>query len=232
MKNHKLSYFIFIWLMTFTLFISIAFGVIFHSLGYRYNKTTNKIELTGLLVIKTIPKEADVYIDGKKIIDKTPLRISNLLPKSYNIRVVKDGFIEWEKTFNIESGKASVFEDIYLFNNIFTNRELNDEDAKLFEKKIDNNIQIINSSEIYIKIDLDLIFVTRFSQNVNTAQSILNNKYVLYQIEKGVFIGDLNNQNIIPVVSLPNSDISQFRMISDEILLIKQNDKIVKIEIR
>lgn len=232
MKDNKLKYFIMVWLLTFSLFVIIAIGVIFKSLGYRYNSKTNKLETTGLIMVKTVPKDADVYIDEKLINGKTPLRIDKLLADSYTIKIVKEGYVGWEKKVNVEPKKALIFEDIYLFNKKSVEQEAKESDKTLFEKEITNNIQIINGSEIYIKKGLDLIFVTRFSQNINFAQSILNNRYVVYQIGSQINICDLNGQNIIPIFTLPNSDSSKTAMLDDEILLIKQNDKIYKIKVR
>ena len=232
MKNNQRSYFIFVWVITFVLFILITLGVISQSLGYRYNNKTHKIELTGMMVVKTVPKDAYVYIDGKQLDQTTPARMTKLLPGQYNIKIAKEGYSNWEKTVNIESGKATIIANIYLFNHDLINMSINSDDENIFNKQPDNNARIINNSEIYIKKGQDLIFITRFSQDVKSALSINNDNNILYQVENKVFACDLNGQNIITIITLKNSDIVQFRIIGDDIALIKQSDSIVKIKVR
>ncbi len=55
---------------------------------------------TGLLVAQSNPKSASVYIDGKlaTATDDT----LNLTPGEYNIKIVKDGYLPWEKTLEIK----------------------------------------------------------------------------------------------------------------------------------
>lgn len=232
MKNHKLSYFISVWLLIFVLFASVAFGVVFQSLGYKFNRQTKRVELTGMMLIKTVPKDADVYLDNEKLNQTTPLRLTKLLPNAYNVRISKNSYTDWEEVVNVESGKASIIEDVYLFNKDRVNLEISSDDERQFDKKIENNIQIINSSEIYIKSGLDLIFITRFSEEVKSAQSIINNKYVMYQVGDKVFISDLTGQNILPVLTLQSSDVADLRMIGDDIVLARQGSKVSKIKIR
>lgn len=232
MKNHNLSYFVSVWLLIFVLFASVAFGVVFQSLGYKFNSQTKRVELTGMILIKTVPKDADVYIDNKKLNQTTPLRLTKLLPNAYSVRISKNGYIDWEEVVNVESGKASIIEDVYLFYVNRANLEISSDDERQFDKKIENNIQIINRLEIYIKRGLDLIFVTRFSEEVISAQSIINNKYVMYQVGDKVFISDLTGQNILPVLTLQNTETADLRIIGDDIVLVRQGSKLSKIKIR
>lgn len=232
MKNHKLSYSVGVWSLIFILFASVAFGVVFQSLGYKFNSQTRRVELTGMMLIKTVPRDADVYVDNKKLSQTTPLRLTKLLPNSYDVRISKTGFSDWEEVVSVESGKASIIEDVYLFNKELANLEVSGEDERQFDKKIDNNIQIINNSEIYIRKGLDLIFVTRFSQEVKSAQSIINDKYIMYQVDDRVFISDLTGQNILPVLTLQNADVADLRMIGDDTVLVRQGSKLSKIKIR
>jgi len=63
--------------------------------GYRLNLKEQKVNGTGLLVANSFPEGASVFINDKltTATDDT----LNLPPGNYKIKIVKDGFIDWEK---------------------------------------------------------------------------------------------------------------------------------------
>lgn len=68
--------------------------------GYRYDKSEGKLSPRGLLVIKSSPDGAQVYIDGTL---KTATNSNlSLVPGSYEVSVKKDGFRSWSKNLTIE----------------------------------------------------------------------------------------------------------------------------------
>lgn len=68
--------------------------------GYRFDTKENRIEPTGLLVIKSDPDGAQVFINGE-LKSATNTTIS-LPPGEYEIRVEKQGYISWIKKLKIE----------------------------------------------------------------------------------------------------------------------------------
>ena len=70
--------------------------------GYRPNFQSNNLTLnaTGLLSATSRPKGASVYIDDK-LTTATDDTI-NLAPGDYLIKIVKDGYLSWQKTVNIK----------------------------------------------------------------------------------------------------------------------------------
>lgn len=74
--------------------------------GYRLDLRKKKVTSTGLLVANSFPKGAQVFIDGKltTATDDT----LNLPPADYQIKIIKDGYIGWEKTISLE--KELVFQ--------------------------------------------------------------------------------------------------------------------------
>ncbi|MFC1711772.1 PEGA domain-containing protein [Patescibacteria group bacterium] len=68
--------------------------------GYRLDFKDKKVTETGLLVVNSFPTGASVYIDDK--LTTATNDTLNLPPKSYKIKVVKDGFISWEKVLKVE----------------------------------------------------------------------------------------------------------------------------------
>ncbi|MFH1186994.1 MAG: PEGA domain-containing protein [Candidatus Levyibacteriota bacterium] len=77
--------------------------VVLFGKGYRLNFEQGKPDLsgTGLLVVTSIPDGAQVFINDH-LTTATDNTI-NLAPKSYKVKIVKEGYFPWEKTLVIKS---------------------------------------------------------------------------------------------------------------------------------
>jgi len=75
-------------------------GAIRFAKGYRLDLKKKQVTATGLLVANSFPKGASVFINDKltTATDDT----LNLPPGNYQIKIVKDGFIPWEKELQLE----------------------------------------------------------------------------------------------------------------------------------
>jgi len=75
--------------------------------GYKigFNQTPF-IKVTGLLSATSVPKSASVYINDR-LTTATDDTI-NLPPNSYHIKIIKDGYLPWQKTIEIK--KETVFQ--------------------------------------------------------------------------------------------------------------------------
>ncbi|OGH48239.1 MAG: hypothetical protein A3A51_04440 [Candidatus Levybacteria bacterium RIFCSPLOWO2_01_FULL_39_10] len=90
-KQLILSIAIFTGLVVATIF------VILYGKGYRFGFQESGIELkgTGLLVAKSVPEGAQVFVDGKlKTATDTTI---NMPPGEYDLKIVKEGYFPWEK---------------------------------------------------------------------------------------------------------------------------------------
>lgn len=84
--------------------IAIAAGVaIFLAKGYTFSPTEGRVVGTGIITIASEPDSASVFIDGH-LTTATNATLSTLPPKEYIIRVVKEGFIPWEKKVMVKEG--------------------------------------------------------------------------------------------------------------------------------
>ncbi len=97
------------------LFIIITPILIFYALGYRYNWTNRNIEKNGALYVKSYPRSAEIYVDNKKIKQKTPTQIVEISSGKYDVLVKKDKYVSWTKKLEIYSGETTFAEDIVLF---------------------------------------------------------------------------------------------------------------------
>lgn len=86
------------------LVIAISAGLaIFLAKGYTISPQERRIVGTGIISISSEPDSASVYLDGH-LTTATNATISSLSPKTYSIKVIKEGFIPWEKSVNVKEG--------------------------------------------------------------------------------------------------------------------------------
>ena len=100
------------------LFLVSASAVVFYSQGYRFDFEKKKITKTGAFYFKVLPRSAQIYLNGqlKKETDFIfgSALIENLLPKTYNIQIKKEGYISWEKTLEIKEKQVTEAKNIVL----------------------------------------------------------------------------------------------------------------------
>lgn len=96
------------------LIIGLAAGAaIMLTKGYTFSPEQKKVVGTGIITVSSVPDGASVYIDGH-LATATNTTISQLVPKKYSLKIVKEGFIEWQKEVEVKSGlvaevKATLF---------------------------------------------------------------------------------------------------------------------------
>jgi len=72
----------------------------YYARGYRFDSDTFRFVPNGLLVLKSEPDGAQIYINGQL---KTATNATiTLLPNTYDIEVKKEGFIPWKKRLTIK----------------------------------------------------------------------------------------------------------------------------------
>lgn len=76
---------------------------IFFAKGYSFSAKERKIVGTGIVTISSEPDAASVLVDGH-LATATNATISSLPAKTYHIKVVKEGFIPWEKSVEVKEG--------------------------------------------------------------------------------------------------------------------------------
>ncbi len=105
-KTYLLLRKIFFWLSFLAFFVSTPL-VVFYSLGYKFNFSTKKFIKTGVIAVKTNPREVNVYLDNKKIEKLSPCVIRELLPGEYAVLLEKEGFYPYQLTVNVKPSLVS-----------------------------------------------------------------------------------------------------------------------------
>lgn len=96
-------------------FLILAPAISFYAIGYRLDLATKSIKQTGILILESMPKNAEIFLNDKKISQKTPAKIKNLLPGDYKIKIAKNNYISWEKKLPIISRQTTWASYITLF---------------------------------------------------------------------------------------------------------------------
>ena len=85
------------------------------ALGYKFNRRTLKFTKTGLIVVKTQPAGANVYLNKKLLFDKTPMSINELLPGTYTVDLELPDRYPYTSEIEVEAGKVARLEKVMLF---------------------------------------------------------------------------------------------------------------------
>lgn len=93
---------IFFWIFFF-LFIILAPTILFYSFGYKFDINKKKFLRTGAIAIRTIPRGAKVYLNGKDLDLETPCTLREIFPGKYEILLEKEGFYPYKVTNHIMS---------------------------------------------------------------------------------------------------------------------------------
>lgn len=94
------------WVIVIIVFLVAASWLLLMVSGYRLNFSNFKIQKTGLIYIKSDPKDAQVILEGKVRCLKTPCRLT-FLPGRYLLELKKDLYKTWLQTITVETEMAA-----------------------------------------------------------------------------------------------------------------------------
>ncbi|MEK7211176.1 MAG: PEGA domain-containing protein, partial [Patescibacteria group bacterium] len=95
-------------------FFILAPVIVLYTAGYRYNFKKYALEKTGIIFISTVPSTADIYLDGKKVADKTPFIVRNLFPGDYEIKIESPEHLSWNKKLSVQSRLTTFINELAL----------------------------------------------------------------------------------------------------------------------
>lgn len=143
------------------LFIVSAGTVLPYSQGWRLNWTTWKWQKVGGLYIKSNPRSAEIFLNGKPLRNKTGFLdrgtlVSGINPGRYKLRLASSGFQSWEREITVEPEIVSEIKYAVLAPELGTAEVLNDlPEAKKFHL-LDNRIIVKTTSSTLVAEDIDL----------------------------------------------------------------------------
>ena len=187
----------------------LALSVLFFAEGYRLNLTNMKVVKTGVLYLSTDPKGATIYLNDKKLDEKTP-SAQNLQAGNFYASVEMPGYKTWSATFKINSGLVTQFDQIVLFKDNPEISNLSDQrKIDLLNSPVDflantngKNSLVDNGYEIWQNNSL----VTRFSTPVNNVVWYSDMQHILYQQGKEIRVIEKSGINDTLLVTLSSQD--------------------------
>lgn len=232
MKTQKIIGFIG-WIFFTVLVALLAVYLILLANGYKVNYRNLSFQKTGMIYLKSEPDEVQVYLDNKLMDEKTPSRLGSLLPGRYTVKISKDKYYEWQKTFLVAESETVAEGQIALFLQNPQELTASEEEKQAFSSLVDQwppkGLEIKNQSEVWFND----VYVTRFSQEIKHLSWYTNLKHILVQEDKKIVIMDPDGSNIVKLVDLSADGISQFITInSGKDLLYQDGKEIKKIKIQ
>ncbi|MFH1838506.1 MAG: PEGA domain-containing protein [Candidatus Kuenenbacteria bacterium] len=220
----------------FVIFIISATILLKYASGYRYDFKKNIWQKTGILVLKSNPKDASIFLNGELQKEKTPTKIMNLFPGDYLIKLQKTGFSDWQKKITINPNSTTFAQNIILFKKDQIPILLSDKNIEFF-KLSPNEKEIIYSTKNKMGLDLWLYnFNTKEEKKLNhlsSMQIIKINNLSFSSSEKKILIegnNDLEKTNYLILNLEKPKEIISLNLFAPNIQNIKwhfENDKIL-----
>lgn len=91
-----------------TLFVFIAPGLLLYVQGYRFDFRTHSFIHTGGISIDSMPRGAEIHIDGEDTKHTTPAFIMNRYPGMYQLALTAPGFQSWSIRTSVSSANTSL----------------------------------------------------------------------------------------------------------------------------
>lgn len=200
---------------TILFFIIVTPIALLYSYGYSFDWQKKKVVLTGGFYFKSLPKKADVYLNNK-FKEKTPVFIKRLLPKEYQVKIIKDGYHSWQKSLRIESKLVTEVKNILL---IPLNPEIKVVDeALLIDFSLEEFTQIEEFNNVfYIQEPSYILYKTNkensFQEQISLTPLPINHQYQIFaSINEQIAVLDENKQ-----LYLLNPEIKTFQLINQNV---------------
>lgn len=86
-----------------------------YSLGYRLNFKTHRMERMGMISIHTVPEDASIELNGKRLKQKTPVKLPDLFPGKYTLTLFRKDLRPWKGEVWVKPNWVTRLESIILF---------------------------------------------------------------------------------------------------------------------
>ena len=122
--------------------------IIFYAFGYIFTpRVEEKFVKTGLIHLETLPANASISIAKKRLLEKTPATIRNLLPGQYDVRISMKDHRPWERRVSVQPGKAVNFGNILLLPQKIKTRKLIDQPLEDLEPIPETRYLLLKGSD-------------------------------------------------------------------------------------
>ncbi len=168
-------------------FLILAPSLVFYSMGYRYNLKEHRIQRVGIIVVTHSPRDAQTLVDGQQIPTLDAFlgtdRMRDLLPGTYNVKVSKEGYQDWQKELRVQPEIATMARYVMLFRN---------------EAEINRLSEISDTySEKIVSEDKNQIALLKYNDNLPVIE-VLDTKSGIskFTLNTDSYIDDLKNYKL------------------------------------
>ncbi|OIP06909.1 hypothetical protein COS66_02805 [Candidatus Berkelbacteria bacterium CG06_land_8_20_14_3_00_43_10] len=231
LKLHtKLKFFI-LWSVLLISFGMLSVYLILSASGYHIDWKWFRIEKTGIITIKSQPRDVSVFVDASLLASSTPVALRNMLPGSYDITINKPEYHDWSKTIQVDSGRVTDLSDVLLLRLNPVVETISVKEMQLLDNYTQNNDILISGNEIY-RNEKSPQLVTRLSRDVVQAVFYPDKRHIVFQVGNEIKSMDLLGQNVQAITQLPTDKQSRIIFIdSGTSILIKQEEAYSKFKI-
>jgi len=96
------------------LFISISTYALLAAYGYQIDVLKQNIVKTSIIDLSNSLNEVNVYFDEELVARQTPYQIKNVEPGEHTVKLLKEGFLPWQKRMDVELNIVTKINDILL----------------------------------------------------------------------------------------------------------------------
>jgi|GEM_PF-1680859 len=128
MKDKKFKIYLYFCVVIFFIMSAI---ILYYSFGYKYSIDDGKTVQVGAIIVKTEPKKSDIYINGEILknnllgdLFSDYVKIENLNPETYNIKIEKNNYFTWEKNIEVKGGYITKLKNVVLLKNNYEKKIL------------------------------------------------------------------------------------------------------------
>jgi hypothetical protein len=224
------------------IFLAITAFLIFYANGYTYDFTKKKIEKTGVLFIKSYPRNAEIYLNGKLQTNTTPTLINRLLPNDYQVTIKKNGYFDWKKTLTVYPKDTTFIEDITLFKNEFKyDKLLTGNFTKLLLSPSNDKVLLLEKNANRFSLWL-YTFFTKASQSIYSNDKVKNfelvswcptGEKIIAKEDKNYYSINTENGHAISLSDFSKKAFDEVKCdyFNDNLVYAKTSDKIFKIDL-
>jgi len=95
-------------------FLIISPMIILYTAGYRYDWQNGFLKQTGAISIDIQPKNTVIYLNGIMLKDKMPVRLNNIAPAKYFLKMSAPGYFDWTKYIEVQNKQTTYIKEISL----------------------------------------------------------------------------------------------------------------------
>ena len=97
------------------IFLVLAPSIALYAAGYRLNIDSFGISRIGVLSVDILPNDASIFLNQKLVAKNLPLKLTNLTPGTYHLKIEKEGYLPWTKDITIEENKPPISKTLVFF---------------------------------------------------------------------------------------------------------------------